>query len=409
MKSFPYHRSLLFCCLFFLLKPAYTQSFTMSGKAPGIRDNSIVTLTYFDNNLNGNKTDTTFIKKGHFVFSGKIIGASNAYLSIITTEGKKEYEFYLILVTGKINVSVKGPDYNKIEVDGSVAHHEYELLQNELLYEKTELKKISDSSNIVTDLLINAIIDDSTAKRMKAIVRRNVPSLYTSELQKQIAFVKTHPNSYASLSIISYFIGRTPDDSLDTWYASLNNRLKGSNMDKDFLKRYLRYRKAISAEYPFDKLQLQEQAPAFAIYQNKDTLGLKDFHGKVVVLELWGLSCIPCLYSNLALEKIRNRYNNEQIKIISLAKTFPGDIEPILSYIKKNKFNNWIHVVLNNDGNEKLGSLLEGDFSKYIGLGIPRTIIIDQGGKLAYKSYGYTDDQVIEVEKLIDKLIREYK
>lgn len=407
MKFLYYKAIIILVSSFFLFKSAYTQKFEVVGKIARVSDNSHAILYYFDNDLNDNKRDTVLIKSGKFKFSGETIGACSAALVVETDDKKNRSTHFLFIEPGKMSVQISDITSDKIEVTGSVAHKEYESLQKELLFEKTELKKISDSSRVIDSMLLNAEIDGNTAKLMKEKIRNRAPALYTAEIQKEIAYMKAHPDSYVSLMSLSYFIGRNPNDSIDAWYASISEKVKGGNEDKDFLRAYLKYRKAISAEYPFDKLQLQEPAPAFSIYDNKqkDTLGLKNFKGKIIVLELWGISCVPCLYSNLELEKIRNKYNNDQIKIISLAKTFPGDIGPIQSYIKKNKFNNWLHVVLNNDAHEDLGFLLEGDFSKYIGLGIPRTIIIDQEGRLAYKSYGYSETQVAEVDKLIGELI----
>lgn len=400
-------KGIFFLIILLGVKTGKSQIFNIDGQIKGVYDSCLVIFNYFDNELNANKEDTTFTKKSKFKLSGKVIGAASAFISIKPKNEQKKIEHFFIIEPSNIKISINGPTYNEIDVKGSIAHDEYKLLKKELWFEEAELKKISDSSNAIDKLLINAQIDDSAAKKMKAVIKKNEPALYNAALQKEIAYMKAHPDSYISLMSLTYFIGRAPNDSIDAWYASISEKVKGGNEDRTFLKRYLKYRKAISAEYPFDKLQLQASAPAFSIYDNKqkDTLSLKDFKGKIIVLELWGISCVPCLYSNLELEKIRNKYNNDQIKIISLAKTFPGDIGPIQSYIKKNKFNNWMHVVLNNDANEDLGFLLEGDFSKYIGLGIPRTIIIDQEGKLAYKSYGYSETQVAEVDKLIDELI----
>lgn len=407
MKESNLYKSLLLFISFLVVKDGLTQPFKINGHIEKDGDSTLVFLNYFDNELNDNRSDTTLAKNGFFSFSGKLIGACGASINIERKRASLKNSYFFVLEPGQIEVIVKNPLYDKMEIRGSVAHKEYELLQSKLLYERTELNRISDSNRIISNLLTNALIDVKSAEKLKEELNKKAFYFYQTELQKQIAYVKEHPESYISLMSLSYFLGRNPEDSIDAWYTSISNKVKGGNMDKSFLKKYLKYRKAISAEYPFDKLKLYESAPDFFIYQNgtRDTFKVKDFAGKVVVLELWGISCVPCLYSNLELEKIRNKYNNDQIKIISLAKTFPGDIDPIQSYIKKNKFNNWMHVVLNNDAHEDLGFLLEGDFSKYIGLGIPRTIIIDQEGRLVYKSYGYSETQVAEVDKLIGELI----
>lgn len=402
-----YRKVILLFIIFFMVKTGASQTFNVKGEIKDIYDGSLVILQYFDSTLETSKKDTAITKSGRFKFSGKVSGASGAYITIVSNKENKNSSLFFVIEPSAIIISIKGETYNEIDVNGSVAHQEYKLLKKELWYEEAELKKISDSSSVIDKLLINAQIDDSTAKSMKVAINKNTPSLYNAALQKEIAYMKAHPDSYVSLMSFTYFIGRVSNDSIDVWYTSISNKVKGGSEDKEFLRKYLRYRKAISAEYPFDKLKLHEPAPEFYIYEKStnDTLKVKDFAGKVVILELWGLSCVPCLYSNLALEKIQRKYKNNEIKIISLAKTFPGDIPGIRSYIKKNKFSDWIHVVLNNDANEDLEFLRPGNFAMYIGLGIPRTIIIDQEGKLVYKSYGYSEAHVEEVENLIDKLI----
>ncbi|GEM_PF-3105085 len=398
----------LVCITVLLLNKTYSQTFEINGKLEDVTDITIATLGYFDIDKNDNKTDTATVKDQAFRFSGKVIGACYSYINFFNKKGEALKGYSLIIEPGNINILLKGAMSDKINVTGSAAHQEYEKFEETTSYEKAEFRKISDSIRIIDNLLINAAIDANSAQKMRTEVSRKTPELYTSELQKKISYIKNNLESYVSLIDLPYLIARVPEDSLDTWYTSISNKLKEGNADKYFLKKYLRYRKAIAAEYPFDKLKIQEPAPPFAIYKNskKDSLDVKDFAGKVVVLELWGITCVPCLYSNLALEKIRSKYSDEQIQIISLAKTFPGDMPAIRNYIKKNKFNKWIHVVLNNDANENLESLLEGNFSNYIGLGIPKTIVIDQQGKLVYKSDDYSEDQMAQLEKLIGGLIK---
>lgn len=384
------------------------QTFKINGRLEQVSDVTMATLRYFDIDKNDYKADTAIINNQTFSFEGNVRGGCYTSIIFFTKKGEALKDYTLIIEPGNINVLLKSFTQDKMTVSGSSAHEAYENYKKLTAYESTALQKISESINVIDSLLINAVIDTEKAQKMRKEVSLKTPELYTSEFQKIVSYIKENRDSYVSMMEFTYLIGRAPVDSIDTWYASLSNKVKDGNADKEFIKKFLKYRKAIAAEYPFDLLKLQEPAPAFSIYKNakKDSLGVKDFAGKVLVLELWGITCVPCLYGNLALEKIRSKYTADQIQIISLAKTSPGDIPAINNYIRKNNFDQWMHVALNNDANENLVSLLEGNFSNYIGLGIPKTIVIDQTGRLVYKADDYAEAQMAAVEKLIASLIQ---
>jgi hypothetical protein len=51
--------------------------------------------------------------------------------------------------------------------------------------------------------------------------------------------------------------------------------------------------------------------------------------------------------------------------------------------------------------------IYKGDFNNYAGLGVPRTVVIDKNGKIAYKNYGYSIEEMQKLKLLIDKLVNE--
>jgi hypothetical protein len=74
-------------------------------------------------------------------------------------------------------------------------------------------------------------------------------------------------------------------------------------------------------------------------------------------------------------------------------------------YIKKNSFTQWLHVVEKLELSKKETSLFMGDFNGYIGLGVPRTIVIGKNGKVVYKGFGYSAEEMENLKLLVDRCI----
>ncbi|MEQ1796950.1 MAG: hypothetical protein ABL872_03300, partial [Lacibacter sp.] len=89
--------------------------------------------------------------------------------------------------------------------------------------------------------------------------------------------------------------------------------------------------------------------------------------------------------------------NNNNIKEVPL----------LISYINKNKLGEWVHVFTSNDVQRIDSLIFKGDFANYEGLAVPRTVLIDKTGKIRYKNYGYSAEELQKLEEIIEKLLQE--
>jgi thiol-disulfide isomerase/thioredoxin len=136
---------------------------------------------------------------------------------------------------------------------------------------------------------------------------------------------------------------------------------------------------------------------------------LKDYRGKIVILDMWATWCTPCGYQMLELEKANNYYNKDIIQIISL------DIDPdetvkmvqdyIIEFQKNGIYLDWI-----------FGMDINQIWEKYkINGGIPTLYIFDQNGKIHYYHEGISvfseipngwPKNTITLKEKIDELIK---
>ena len=185
----------------------------------------------------------------------------------------------------------------------------------------------------------------------------------------------------------------------------ISQKTKGSSLDFIFLEYYKKYRAAISEIYPFDKLELNQKAPDFLIYQKgkNEPLTHQYFEGKIVLLEFWGLNCLPCLRKNPLIENIRKRYSDNQFVVIGIISDKQPEIGAVIKYIKKNRFTKWLRVAIDSTIKKEIEFVNRGNFSNYKGLGIPRTVLINKKGEIIYTSYGFSDNESEELIKHIEE------
>ncbi len=69
---------------------------------------------------------------------------------------------------------------------------------------------------------------------------------------------------------------------------------------------------------------------------------LRDFRGKVVLLDFWAAWCPPCRESVPELKRIKQKFATANFEIISLS--LDSDEQRARSFIAENKMN-WIHVI----------------------------------------------------------------
>jgi peroxiredoxin len=138
-----------------------------------------------------------------------------------------------------------------------------------------------------------------------------------------------------------------------------------------------------------------QEAPAFSLRPVKgDTVSLKDFKGRLLLVNFFASWCPPCRAEIRELSQLHKQYAKQGLSIIGIAVDFVltpetvGDVAPLVE-----KLAIPYPVVI---ASEKTAS----DFHFK---GIPTTILIDKDGKIAKTFYGYHDGKTIEaaVKKLL--------
>jgi peroxiredoxin len=129
---------------------------------------------------------------------------------------------------------------------------------------------------------------------------------------------------------------------------------------------------------------VNRRAPEFA---RKDLAGksvdLKNFRGKVVLLNFWATWCAPCQLEMPAFAAWQRQYGPDGLQVIGIS--MDDDATPVVGLVAKLKLN---YPVLMGDAN--LGRQYGGV------LGLPLTYLIDRDGVLRARFQGETDLKTIE-------------
>ena len=396
---------LIFISILCLIGKAFAQPFVLTGKVIG-NDTGYIVLQY-KNESNEKITEVCKIVNGSFVFKGNLNAISDAILATDSNyiHKNKKYYRYLYIEPGNSSISFNNGSINAAIYHNLRTQSEYDILIKSKSKEIEDLR-YQDSLLQVTEIKIrNGTISPNNGEDQLKKISNNRKVIYTQMAEKELDFIKQKPDSYVCLTLIKDFVGQLSINTIDSLYNSISQKIKGSSLDLIFLEYYKRYRAAISEVYPFDKLVLNQKAPDFLIYQKvyKDPLTLQHFEGKIVLLEFWGLNCLPCLRKNPLIENIRKRYSGNQFKVIGITSDKQSTIGAVNKYIKKNQFTKWLHVAIDSTIKKEIGFVNRGDFSNYKGLGIPRTVLINKKGEIIYTSYGFSDNESEELIKHIEE------
>lgn len=125
-------------------------------------------------------------------------------------------------------------------------------------------------------------------------------------------------------------------------------------------------------------------------------VSLKDYRGKIVVLDFWATWCMYCRMAAPELVKIQRNYRDKGLVIlaISLDDRKECDNQCLREYHKRQKLN---------------FKILRGDLKILVsyfgtpGIGVPTSVIVDEKGKIAGLQQGYVPGLL---EKEIKRLLQ---
>lgn len=141
---------------------------------------------------------------------------------------------------------------------------------------------------------------------------------------------------------------------------------------------------SVAKEY---ELKPGAKFPNFKLKGNTGYVQTKKFIGKVLVINWWATSCIPCIEEIPGLNKLVDRYNN-----VVFLSVLDGDPQGLSEFLKQHEFN-YIHTYSNKEILEAFGGIY------------PRNIIIDKFGKIAHNERGGSKNTYVELDSVIQRLI----
>lgn len=182
---------------------------------------------------------------------------------------------------------------------------------------------------------------------------------------------------------------------LESFYVSE----KGTNDHFDFYLDSLQNGILAALKKELKPKMLNETAPTFTLKNiHGKEVSLKDYQGKIVLLDLWATWCIPCIASFPAMQKLVEKHTDVEFLFIAVEEK--GDaLKKVTNFMQKNPYP--FHVLLDepvNNTSQKFKII-----SAYHPNGIPAKYVIDKNGILRFRSGGFdTDSQLInEIDAMI--------
>ena len=152
-----------------------------------------------------------------------------------------------------------------------------------------------------------------------------------------------------------------------------------------------------------------ETAPAFTLpAMNGTEYNLESLRGKIVVINLWGTFCAPCLKEIPKLNAIVQKYKGKDVVFLAPAPDEKADLE---SFLRKHPFDyqvlpNAFSVIKDyaphkpSDDPKKKGGFM---------MLLPTHLVIDQNGLVTYHKWGFGEDTITTISGEIDRLLSEKK
>jgi peroxiredoxin len=129
---------------------------------------------------------------------------------------------------------------------------------------------------------------------------------------------------------------------------------------------------------------LNKRAPDFRRADLRNApIHLKDFRGKIVLLNFWATWCAPCLYEMPRFVEWQTKYGTRGLQVLGVS--MDDSDSPVRTLNRKLHLNYPVMM-----GDERLGELYGGI------LGLPVTYLIDRRGVVRARFQGETDLSKIE-------------
>lgn len=288
-------------------------SFIVSGKISG-RDTGKIYLWYTDQ-YNQTQKDTCLLKRGYFIFKGKIKGGSYA---ILFTNN----EFKNLGHTSNIHFFI---DANKIQIHFSKGDEQNALITGSKLQDEKlrwdKQKELLNKQYTALKQTIDSLVKMSQTPAIQseiAIVKQQMKSNTDSIKQLDLGYINKNKNSLYSAYLLWKYTNKVNTDIILELYNSLTEKIQNSSFGEFVLteiktrqKKKVNEDKAALIKNIYD-LELKDSAGN--IFQ------FKELKGKVVLLDFWASWCSLCIKNIPTIKQLEKRTVTDSVfKIVSIS------------------------------------------------------------------------------------------
>lgn len=328
--------------------------FIIEGEVNDLPNGKYVVLQKQDDSLGSINVDTTKLKDGKFIFTGK---ASEPKMHVINILGEKS-SAYVILESGDIKIKMDKDSIQKNEYGGTHNNDELQKFTKET-YKFAKKLETFEKVNRPKAIVAQQFKKTEVLKKIQA----NYDKLAKESSDFTLNYIKENNDSFISVLLIkSMFNNFDPNlKEIQSYYSSLSDELKKTSEGKSLEKLIKKFAIPDSGK----------KAPDFSAKTPEGkVLSLKESLGKVTIIDFWASWCGPCRKENPNVVKLYNEFHEKGLNIIGVS--LDKDAEKWKKAIADDQLT-WNHVSNLQEWNDPIAKL-------YAVNSIPQTFILNKYG-----------------------------
>jgi len=323
-------------------------------------------------------TDSAELTTGSYHFKGSVPEPALARICIYQKESAAKMLFNAELWLEKASINVIANDRSaKSIVTGGQLNADYQLLDASKAPERKQMLQASKRVEIGTDA------ERKSPEFLKQHMQVMKAAMNKSA-ERDSMYIRSHPDSYLSLYLISISTSSVPFLSLEKELNALSKPLQSTVRGKDL----------INTINTLKNREIGGKAPDFTL---EDPLGksvsLSAFRGQYVLLDFWASWCVPCRKENPNVKAAYEKFKDKNFTVLSVSIDAPATKAKWLEAIKEDQLP-WTQLCDSAGGSEQAALL-------YNVRAIPQNYLIDPSGTIIAKNL-----RGAELQEKLGQLVR---
>nr|WP_315176596.1 TlpA disulfide reductase family protein [uncultured Flavobacterium sp.] len=270
-----------------------TTTFTIIGRIEGLQDS---TKLFLRDNKAEKTIASAYVMNERFQIKGSY-PTKDAFLYVMlhNKDFSKFKNFWI--EKDKIEFQAAKGNFSDAKITGS----SLQLLADQL---QKSTNPHYDSIRMLTKNLINKSGPDSLA------IQNSISSIERKIDQIQVEYIRKHPNSIFSASLLSVISKKIPVTKTKELYGLLPTYLQNSNYGK-LVKKVIDFKKEIKVGEHFIDFEQRDS--------NGKMVRLSDVKFEYLLLEFWFSNCGPCIRENPKLVELYKKFNPKGFEIVAVS------------------------------------------------------------------------------------------